>query len=87
MTPSKGDDCRSCAELKAIMVAAQLPVPTLVNVTSMIDSLISSLVEPKCINPTFLMNHPTLISPLAKAHPDRPHIAERFELFVQGQEM
>lgn len=42
--------------------------------------------EDKLIQPTFLMNHPTDISPLAKKCPDDPEYTERFELFILGRE-
>jgi lysyl-tRNA synthetase class 2 len=37
--------------------------------------------------PTFVVDHPLEISPLAKAHPDRPGVADRFELYAAGMEI
>ncbi len=37
--------------------------------------------------PTFVIDHPIEISPLAKAHPERPGVADRFELYVAGMEI
>ncbi|HXY40057.1 MAG TPA: lysine--tRNA ligase [Vicinamibacteria bacterium] len=37
--------------------------------------------------PTFVVDHPVEISPLAKAHPDRPAVADRFELYAAGMEI
>jgi lysyl-tRNA synthetase class 2 len=37
--------------------------------------------------PTFVVDYPVEISPLAKAHPDRPRIADRFELYAAGMEV
>jgi lysyl-tRNA synthetase class 2 len=37
--------------------------------------------------PTFVIDHPVEISPLAKAHPDRPLVADRFELYAAGMEI
>ena len=39
------------------------------------------------INPTLLMNHPLIMSPLAKEHRDNNKLTERFELFVNGIEL
>lgn len=44
-------------------------------------------VEPLCINPTFICDHPEVMSPLAKYHRARPGLTERFELFVNGKEL
>ena len=37
--------------------------------------------------PTFIMEHPTEISPLARANDQRPEVTERFELYITGREM
>jgi len=43
--------------------------------------------EPNLIQPTFIINYPKSISPLSKASPENPAIAERFELFINGMEV
>ena len=43
-------------------------------------------VESKLWQPTFIMEHPTEISPLARANDDRPEVTERFELYITGRE-
>ncbi len=48
--------------------------------------LFDELVEPKLIQPTFVVDFPKSISPLSKASPENPAIAERFELFINGME-
>jgi lysyl-tRNA synthetase class 2 len=43
-------------------------------------------VEDKLWQPTFIMEHPTEISPLARANDQRPEVTERFELYLTGRE-
>ena len=43
-------------------------------------------VEYKLWQPTFIMEHPTEISPLARANDARPEVTERFELYITGRE-
>ena len=43
--------------------------------------------EEHMIQPTFIMDHPTDISPLTKMKPDNPEYVERFEFFMNGWEM
>ena len=43
--------------------------------------------QTRLFDPTFVVDYPVEISPLAKAHPDRPGIADRFELFAGGMEI
>ncbi|CEP18782.1 hypothetical protein [Parasitella parasitica] len=54
-----------------------------------LDKLISEFIEPECLQPTFLYNHPLALSPLAKDAIDEKGraVAARFELFVCGKEI
>jgi lysyl-tRNA synthetase class 2 len=49
--------------------------------------LFESRVEQGLIQPTFITNFPKLISPLSKASPTDPTVAERFELYISGMEV
>jgi len=53
----------------------------------LIDELISTFVEPNLIQPTFLLDYPVEMSPLAKAKPDNDRLVERFEAFAGGMEI
>jgi len=53
----------------------------------LIDELISTYVEPNLIQPTFLVDYPRDMSPLAKSRPDNDRIVERFEAFAGGMEI
>lgn len=51
-----------------------------------VEELFEKLVENKLTQPTFIIDYPKSISPLSKASPENPQIAERFELFINGME-
>lgn len=52
-----------------------------------LDELYDHYVEPHLIQPTFVMDHPLAISPLAKRHRSRPGLVERFEPVAVGMEL
>ena len=53
----------------------------------LIDNLLSNYVEPKLIQPTFLIDYPVEMSPLAKRKKGNPAVAERFEGYIGGIEI
>lgn len=53
----------------------------------LLDKLVGEFLEEECINPTFIINHPKVMSPLAKYHRSIPGLTERFELFVAKKEI
>ena len=55
-------------------------------VGDILNLFFETYVEEKLIQPTFIMNHPVEISPLAKRMPENPGYTERFELFIVGRE-
>uniref|UniRef100_A0A1B0GH73 Lysine--tRNA ligase n=2 Tax=Lutzomyia longipalpis TaxID=7200 RepID=A0A1B0GH73_LUTLO len=53
----------------------------------LLDKLVGEFLEEKCINPTFICDHPQIMSPLAKYHRAQKGLTERFELFVMKKEI
>jgi lysyl-tRNA synthetase class 2 len=53
----------------------------------LVDELLSEYVQPELIQPTFILDYPVEISPLAKRKADSPALVERFELFIGGLEL
>jgi lysyl-tRNA synthetase class 2 len=53
----------------------------------LLDELVGNFVEPTLVQPTFLLDYPVAISPLAKRTPHDPNLVERFEAFANGMEL
>ena len=80
-----GDDFSniSLEQLREICIEHNIEVHDNANYGQMLDGLMSTLVEPNLIQPTFVIDYPKEISPLAKKHRNGdPNLVERFELFI-----
>ena len=55
------------------------------NWAKLVDELLSTCVRPKLIQPTFLIDYPVSMSPLAKNKPGEERVVERFQAFVAGE--
>ncbi|MDA0353796.1 MAG: lysine--tRNA ligase [Chloroflexi bacterium] len=74
-------------DLVAVSRAHGVHPPEGASWATVLDNLMSNLVEPKLIQPTFIFDYPTELSPLAKRKVDEAGTVERFELFVLGYEV
>jgi len=54
---------------------------------ALVETVLAQLVEPKLVEPTFLVDYPREISPLAKQTAADPDLVERFEVFIAGLEL
>lgn len=78
---------RSKSELLAIAKKLNVPIEAGADVGKIIDEIFSELVEPHLIQPTFIIDYPIELSPLAKKHRSEPGLVERFEGYVAGKEI
>ena len=77
---------RELESLQAAMREQGLEVPEEDTWGQLVDHLLSHYVERELVQPTFLMDYPVEISPLAKRHRDDPSLTERWEAFAGGME-
>src|SRR5262245_21997140 len=75
------------APLQAAIQSAGLRVEAKPSWAKQVDELFSTYVQPLLIQPTFIIDHPVPLSPLAKKRPDRPTLVERFEPIIAGMEL
>ncbi len=89
LSEALGADVRvlSADDLRAHAERLKLPDLEGAGWGKLIDKLFGELVQPKLIRPTFVVDHPKELSPLAKQHRDDPDLTERFELIVAGEEI
>ena len=75
------------AELKSRAEALHVPELDGAGRGKLLDKLFGALVEPLLVQPTFVLDHPIELSPLAKPHRSDPGVVERFELYAMGTEL
>ncbi len=80
-------DYRDAASMTALLREKRVPVPENAGWGKLLDALVTATVQPHLVQPTFLLDYPVEISPLAKRHPDDPSLVERFEVFAAGWEL
>ncbi|OQX56043.1 MAG: lysine--tRNA ligase [Candidatus Aminicenantes bacterium 4484_214] len=83
LSPAKLKNEREVIELASQLASEKTPL----SYGKALDVLFDKQVKPKLIQPTFVINPPKEISPLAKASPENPNEAERFELIMAGMEI
>ncbi len=74
-------------ELKDIAKKLHIDIENKKTSGKIIDEIFSETVQNDLINPTFVINQPIDISPLAKMHRDIPGVVERFEPIIAGMEV
>ncbi len=77
----------SFEELKDTAKKLGIDIKAIEGKAKLIDEIFSSAVQPELIQPTFVMDYPIELSPLAKVHRTRPGLVERFEGYVAGREI
>lgn len=85
--PDQLDTEEARALLDKIALERQVECKPPRTATRLLDKLVGEFLETKCTNPTFILNHPQIMSPLAKWHRSIPGLTERFELFVCQKEI
>lgn len=73
--------------LSQLCTKHQVECPAPRTTARLLDKLVGDFIEETCINPTFICDHPQIMSPLAKYHRSEPGLTERFELFVAKKEV
>ena len=81
------EDYPDAASLRTRMAELDMDVDPTKGKGRLIEELISTFVEPNLVQPTFLLDYPVEMSPLAKRKRGDDHLVERFEGFVDGMEI
>lgn len=84
-----GVDPQALSEEELRARAEELKIPELKGAGrgKLLDKLFEALVQDSLVEPTFIIDYPWELSPLAKRHRNDPRLTERFELFVAGREV
>jgi lysyl-tRNA synthetase class 2 len=78
---------KSADELRRIAGELHIHVDATMGAGKIIDEIFSDRVQPNLIQPTFVMDYPVEMVPLAKRHRSKPGLVESWELIINGNEM
>jgi lysyl-tRNA synthetase, class II len=88
--PYDGEECMVIMNehIDMLVKGGELEPPKVRTPGKLLDKLCGYYVEDRIKNkPTFITEHPQIMSPLAKWHRSKPGLTERFELFILGREV
>jgi lysyl-tRNA synthetase class 2 len=74
-------------ELRALAKNLGIEIEGLFGKAKLIDEIFSQVIEPGIIQPTFVIDYPLILSPLAKKHRSKEGLVERFEGYIAGKEI
>ena len=74
-------------ELRALAKNLGIEIEGLFSKAKLIDEIFSQVVEPEIVQPTFVVDYPLILSPLAKKHRSKAGLVERFEGYIAGKEI
>lgn len=80
-------DAKVVKQLDEIVTKLELDCPPPRSAARLLDKLCGHFIEDHIIHPTFITEHPQVMSPLAKWHRSKPGLTERFEMFVNTKEI
>jgi len=75
------------AELRAALTRKEVPEANQLSGAKLVDEVFKNYVEPTLVQPTFVLDYPVALSPLAKLKRDDPTRVERWELFIHKREI
>ncbi|XP_047345197.1 lysine--tRNA ligase isoform X1 [Vespa velutina] len=83
----KLDTLEANTMLNDLCVKHDIECPPPRTTARLLDKLVGEFIEKRCINPTYILDHPQVMSPLAKWHRSDAGLTERFELFIMKKEI
>jgi len=86
-SPEELDTAESRLQLDQLCVKHEVECGAPRTASRLLDKLVGHFLEEQCINPTFICDHPQVMSPLAKGHRSEKGLTERFELFIMKKEV